>query len=172
MPSDSAVRVRVLPWRRLAGVRRPDRSALGAAGRGLDGDVLEIGGGSGAMAAQLLATSPRMRMTVTDYDQAMVAAARTHLAPVPIGANVQQAEATHLPFVDDRFDPVLSIAIPAPTSAGHTAQPTGDPAAVHAHAFCPVVGGMRSQSARAAQLSAARAWASMTRSATLESATV
>jgi hypothetical protein len=61
----------VLPW-----VLRGER---------LDGDVLEIGGGSGAMAARLLATHPTLRITVTDYDQAMVAAARTRLARSPKG---------------------------------------------------------------------------------------
>lgn len=39
------------------------------------GEVLEIGAGSGAMAAHLLATRAGLRMTVTDYDEAMVVAA-------------------------------------------------------------------------------------------------
>jgi ubiquinone/menaquinone biosynthesis C-methylase UbiE len=78
-------------------------------GERLDGEVLEIGGGSGAMAARLLATDPTLRMTVTDYDEAMVAAARTRLAPFADRARVQQADATRLPFPDERFDAVLSF---------------------------------------------------------------
>ncbi len=78
-------------------------------GERLGGEVLEIGGGSGAMAARLLATRPGVRMTVTDYDEAMVAAARARLAPVADRAQVRQADATDLPFPDNRFDAVLSF---------------------------------------------------------------
>src|SRR6266542_1102195 len=53
-------------------------------GERLGGDVLEIGGGGGAMAARLLATSADR-------------------------ASVRQADATQLPFPDDRFDAVLSF---------------------------------------------------------------
>jgi len=93
-------------WRTFAG-----RAVLPWAlqGEPLDDDVLEIGGGSGAMAARLLATHPTLRITVTDYDQAMVAAARTHLAPFAYRADVQQADATRLPFPNDRFGAVLSF---------------------------------------------------------------
>jgi SAM-dependent methyltransferase len=77
-------------------------------GERLGGDVLEIGG-SGAVAARLLATRPRVRMTVTDYDEAMVAAARARLARVADRADVRQADATDLPFPDNRFDAVLSF---------------------------------------------------------------
>jgi SAM-dependent methyltransferase len=78
-------------------------------GRRLDGEVLEIGGGSGAMADHLLAMCPGLRMTVTDYDEAMVAVARTRLARFADRVSAQQADATHLPFPDDRFDAVLSF---------------------------------------------------------------
>jgi ubiquinone/menaquinone biosynthesis C-methylase UbiE len=78
-------------------------------GERLDGEVLEIGGGSGAMAARLLPTYPTLRITVTDYDEPMVAAARARLAPFADRAGVQQADATRLPFPDDRFDAVLSF---------------------------------------------------------------
>jgi ubiquinone/menaquinone biosynthesis C-methylase UbiE len=78
-------------------------------GERLGGDVLEIGGGSGAMAARLLATHPQLRMTVTDYDEAMVAATRARLATFDDRANARRADATRLPFPDDRFDAVLSF---------------------------------------------------------------
>ena len=78
-------------------------------GEQLDGDVLEIGGGSGAMAARLLATRPGVRVTVTDYDEAMVTAAHARLATFADRASVRQADATDLPVLDDRFDAVLSF---------------------------------------------------------------
>ncbi len=78
-------------------------------GERLGGDVLEIGGGGGAMAARLLATRPGLQITVTDYDEAMVTAARARLATSADRASVRQADATQLPFPDDRFDAVLSF---------------------------------------------------------------
>jgi ubiquinone/menaquinone biosynthesis C-methylase UbiE len=85
----------VLPWV-LQGMR-------------LHGDVLEIGSGSGAMAAGLLSTAPDVRLTVTDYDDAMVGAAARLLARRHERATVQQADATALPFASDSFDAVLSV---------------------------------------------------------------
>jgi SAM-dependent methyltransferase len=78
-------------------------------GERLEGDVLEIGGGGGAMAARLLATQPGARITVTDYDEAMLAVARARLAAFGDRASVRQADATQLPFPDGRFDAVLSF---------------------------------------------------------------
>jgi SAM-dependent methyltransferase len=78
-------------------------------GERLDGEVLEIGAGSGAMAVQLLATRSGLRMTVTDFDEAMVAAARARLARFADRANVRQADATGLSFPDGRFDAVVSF---------------------------------------------------------------
>lgn len=72
------------------------------------GDVLEIGAGSGAMAAELLATHPDVRMTVTDFDAAMVSAAGRRLALFADRTTVRQADATKLPFGDDSFNFVLS----------------------------------------------------------------
>ncbi len=72
------------------------------------GDVVEIGAGSGAMAAELLATHPGIRMTVTDFDPEMVAAAEQRLAPFAVRTTTRQADATSLPFDDDSFDMVLS----------------------------------------------------------------
>ena len=73
------------------------------------GELLEIGAGSGALAAELLAACPEVRMTVTDYDEAMVAAARRLLAATGERATLRRADATALPFADGRFDAVLSV---------------------------------------------------------------
>ena len=62
------------------------------------GDVLEIGAGSGAMAAELLATHPDIRMTVTDFDAEMVTAAEQRLAPFADRTTTRQADGTDLPF--------------------------------------------------------------------------
>src|SRR6266487_1468089 len=52
---------------------------------------LEIGAGSGAMTAQLLATFPGLQMTATDYDPAMVAAARMTLAGFGGRASIERS---------------------------------------------------------------------------------
>lgn len=67
------------PWRSFA-----RRSVLPWAldGHRLAGDVLEIGGGSGAMAAGVARDYPDVRLTVTDVDEAMVASARERLGTV------------------------------------------------------------------------------------------
>jgi ubiquinone/menaquinone biosynthesis C-methylase UbiE len=75
----------------------------------LHGEVLELGSGSGAMAEELLARFPSIRLTATDVDPAMVEAARRRLAPLGDRVQVQQADATGLPFPDGRFDAVVSF---------------------------------------------------------------
>ena len=75
------------------------------------GEALEIGAGSGAMAAQLLARYPGLTLTVTDYDARMVTRAGKIVAAFPGRAAVQQVDAARLPFADDRFDVVLSFAM-------------------------------------------------------------
>jgi ubiquinone/menaquinone biosynthesis C-methylase UbiE len=75
------------------------------------GEALEIGAGSGAMAAQLLARYPALTLVATDYDTGMVAHARTTLSEFGARATVQHADAARLPFDDDRFDLVLSFAM-------------------------------------------------------------
>jgi SAM-dependent methyltransferase len=71
------------------------------------GDVLEIGGGNGAMADGMIRTHPNMRLTMTDIDPAMAATARRRLAAHP-PVSVEEADATELPFADSSFDTVAS----------------------------------------------------------------
>jgi ubiquinone/menaquinone biosynthesis C-methylase UbiE len=73
------------------------------------GQALEIGGGSGAMAARLLTRFPALRLTVTDYDPDMVARTRQRLARFGERAVVRQADAATLPFQDGEFDAVFSF---------------------------------------------------------------
>lgn len=75
----------------------------------LRGEVLELGSGSGAMAEELLAKFPSIRLTATDVDPAMVEAAARRLAPLGDRVEVRQADATRLPFADGRFDAVVSF---------------------------------------------------------------
>ena len=75
----------------------------------LSGDVLELGSGSGAMAAGILARNPGVRLTATDYDNAMVALASARLASYGERASVRQADAAALPFPEERFDAVLAF---------------------------------------------------------------
>src|SRR5947209_6301317 len=84
----------VLPWA-LQGIRPRGR-------------VLEVGAGSGAMAAELLAMFDDITMCVTDFDNNMVTAAAERLAPFADRVECRQADATALPFADDSFDTVLS----------------------------------------------------------------
>jgi hypothetical protein len=85
------------------------RVLLPRALQGLDpaGDALEIGG-SGAMAAQLLAQYPVQMLTVTDSDAGMVTPIGKIIAAFPGRATVQQVDTATLPFADARFDVVLS----------------------------------------------------------------
>lgn len=85
----------MLPW------------ALG--GRELGGEILEVGSGSGAMAAEVLRAHPEANVTATDVDARMVAEARRALAPFGDRASVLQADAAALPFPDGRFDAVISF---------------------------------------------------------------
>jgi ubiquinone/menaquinone biosynthesis C-methylase UbiE len=96
---------RSAPWRTFA-----RRVVLPWALQGFrpQGDVLEIGAGSGAMAAELLTMYPDVRLTVTDFDDEMVAAASARLLPFGDRVTARQADATALPFPDGAFDTVLS----------------------------------------------------------------
>lgn len=95
---------RSAPWRWFA-----RRVVLPWALRGvsLHGEVLEIGGGSGAMAAGGASSFPRIQLTMIDLDADMVRAARSALSGhsnVTVGA----ADVTALPFDDCSFDTVTS----------------------------------------------------------------
>jgi ubiquinone/menaquinone biosynthesis C-methylase UbiE len=96
---------RSAPWRALA---RRVVLPWALQGRRPVGHVLEIGAGSGAMAAELLAVLPDITMTVTDVDPMMVDAASARLRPFGGRATVQVADATSLPFPEASFDAVVS----------------------------------------------------------------
>lgn len=107
MPVMSAVEgtfCRSAPWRAFA-----RRSVLpwALAGHTLSGEVLEIGGGSGAMADGVARTFPDARLTVTDIDAAMVTAARRRLRRHP-NVHAEQADVARLPYADGTFDAVTS----------------------------------------------------------------
>lgn len=97
LPYRALARWVLLPWA-LQGLR-------------LRGQALEIGSGSGAMAAQLLRQFPQLRLVATDYDADMVATATRRLAPFGDRATAQRVDAAALPFADGRFDAVLSFAM-------------------------------------------------------------
>lgn len=66
-----------------------------------EGEVLEIGGGSGAMAQAMVRSHPEVRLTFTDVDNLMIATARRRLGT---SASVRRADARNLPFPDGAFD--------------------------------------------------------------------
>jgi len=75
----------------------------------LDGQVLELGSGSGTVTEQLLARFPDIRLTATDVDPSMLDTARRRLAPFGDRVEVRQADATQLPFPDGSFDAAVSF---------------------------------------------------------------
>ena len=85
----------VLPWA-LQGMRP-------------SGEGLEIGAGSGLMAAGLLDAFPDLELTVTDYDTSMLKAARGHLNRFGPRARLDVADAAGLSFADGSFDYVFSF---------------------------------------------------------------
>lgn len=97
---------RSAPWRWLA---RRVVLPWALQGERLSGEVLEIGSGSGAMAAEALRRFPDVRLTATDYDDSMVEVARDRLRGFGDRVDVKHADATQLPFPDESFDAVLSF---------------------------------------------------------------
>jgi len=109
MPEMTAVEqgfCRSAPWRWFA---RHVVVPWALQGEQLSGDVLEIGSGSGAMAAELLRRFPDVWLTATDYDESMVDVAREGLHEFGDRVEVKQADASRLPFPDESFDAVLSF---------------------------------------------------------------
>jgi len=107
MPVMSAIEgafCRSSPWRAFAR-RRVLPWALD--GFDLHGDVLEIGGGSGAMADGVTRSFPAARLTVTDVDEAMVTATRARLRRYP-DVRVEPADVTALPYPARSFDVVTT----------------------------------------------------------------
>ena len=74
----------------------------------LTGRVLEIGGGSGAMAFELLRREPNIHLTLADLDPMMVTAAQARLRPFAERASAVQGDATALDLPDDSFDTVCT----------------------------------------------------------------
>ena len=97
---------RSLPWRRIT-----SRVVVPwvLEGQTLDGEVLELGSGSGAMAADLLARFPTVRLTATDLDARMLESASRQLSRYGDRATVELVDSTALPYPDARFDAVVSF---------------------------------------------------------------
>ena len=106
MSGAEAVFCRSAPWRGFA--RRVVLPWVLDEGERLGPEVLEVGGGSGAMAQELLARHPDIRLTLADIDPAMAAAARRRLARFGDRATVTVGDGTRLDFADDSFDTVCS----------------------------------------------------------------
>lgn len=108
MPVMSAIEgavCRSAPWR-YVGRRHVLPWALDSAE--LSGHVLEIGGGSGAMAAGVARTFPQVSLTVTDLDARMVTIATRQLAAYP-QVSVERADVTAMTYADASFDTVASF---------------------------------------------------------------
>lgn len=106
MPRMSALEAafcRSAPWRVVARRLVP----WATQGVPLAGSVLKVGGGGGAMAEAILAARPRLRLTTTDTDLAMVRSGQRRLARS--AAQALRADAIALPVADESFDTVLSF---------------------------------------------------------------
>lgn len=97
---------RSAPWR---GFARRVVLPWALADVNLSGAVLEVGGGSGAMAEANLVRHPDLRLTVVDADPAMVAASRGRLSRFGTRVRVALADVTDLPYGSGTFDGVVSF---------------------------------------------------------------
>ncbi len=94
-PWNAVARRVVLPW-------AVQRSRL-------EGRVLEVGAGSGAMAAGVLESHPIAEITVTDLDPKMVERASARLGGHGARGRARVADARRLPFEDGAFDAAVSF---------------------------------------------------------------
>ena len=108
MPRMSAIEARFCrsgSWRRFA---RSTVLPWALQGQTVEGDVLELGAGTGDMGAALLQRHPQIHLTLTDVDDEMVKVARARLSGAP-GVVVEVADSTALPFAAASFDVILSF---------------------------------------------------------------
>lgn len=97
-PYRGLARAAVLPW----ALQR----------QSLTGHVLEIGSGSGAMAAAILDRFPEvLELVATDYDPQMLESAAQSLRRFGGRARCERVDATRLPYDDNSFDAVCSFAM-------------------------------------------------------------
>lgn len=73
------------------------------------GSGLEIGAGTGMMAAELLSSFPELQLTITDFDSSMLQKASSFVGTYGSRATVDVADATSLSFPDGSFDCVFSF---------------------------------------------------------------
>lgn len=97
---------RSTPWRAFT---RRTVVPWATGGHVLHGEVLELGTGSGAIAADLVDRFPITRLVATDVDPRMVASAERRLARHVPHVDVRRVDATALPFDDATFDVVVSF---------------------------------------------------------------
>lgn len=94
------------PWRLLA---RRVTLPWALQGADLRGPVLEVGAGSGAMAAEVLERFPEVQIVATDLDPEMLGRARNALAGYQERAETALVDVTALPYPDASFSAVLSF---------------------------------------------------------------
>jgi ubiquinone/menaquinone biosynthesis C-methylase UbiE len=106
MSSVEAMFCRSTPWRAVA---RHAVLPWVLHGSFVGPEILEIGGGSGAMAYELLRRQPTARLTLADVDPNMLDAASRRLASFGDRARPTMSDATGLDeFADQSFDTVCS----------------------------------------------------------------
>jgi ubiquinone/menaquinone biosynthesis C-methylase UbiE len=96
---------RMLRKTEVAGLAEKREALLAAA----NGDVIEIGGGTGANLA--LYPSAVRSLTVTEPDPSMLRRLEEHARTVRPGTTVLRAPAEDLPFDDDSFDTAVSTLV-------------------------------------------------------------